>query len=445
MKEARVEMKKFEKNFNILAGLRIILFVGILVFITFLFYNLCNFSDIIPHAVRAENMQSILLKGPVYFFSHTSHTYPLWHIIYLLIKTLLRPFSEIIANHSLNDTYLSATLTCVLDIACLYFACEYTFKRLLPIQNRDFAFVFAWMLIFCGPYYIKQIHENYYLGQGIIVPWHNPTTLAVYPIGILCFELYFFLAAEQKKLQWKKWVIFSVLLVLSCLAKPSFYQVFIPGMALYCLVELILSKGKRFRFCIYSLMAVLPTCSMALLQLKTEVHEPEDVVLAMAGTWDNAVLMVAKIVEESCNGIELGGIGIEWLRVQKVFAPENPILSLMLLWVFPIYVIIIYVINRRRNIKMSLPLCVAISGILQYTLLYLPMRPDTGDFAWGYYISMAILFIGSISYFTEICNEKGYKAVKWIGWGLLWGHIIWGLYYAIRLTDYQFNYTLPLL
>ena len=437
-------MKYNTKKVIILIIVKTILFIAVSVFTIHIFYNLCYFGDVQPHAERAEAMQSILLKGPVYFFSHTSHTYPMWHILYLLIREALSPLHEKLALMQIDSLFLCASLTSMVTIICLYLSCEYTFKKMLPGKEQNIAFLLAWMLIFAGPYYIKKIHGSYYLGQGIIVPWHNPTTLAVYPIGILCFELYFFLAQVKKdRVQWKKWIVFSALLMLSCLAKPSFYQMFIPGIALYCLVELLLSKGKRFLFCVYSLVSVLPTCCVALLQLKAEVHEPEQLV-AMAGTWESTALMAARMVREASYGVEIGGIGIEWLKVQRIMSPEAPILSLLLLWVFPAYIIVIYIINRKRNIKMSLPLYIAGSGTLQYLLLYLPMRPETGDFAWGYYMSMAILFIGCITYFIEICNEKGYKSVKWIGWGLFLGHVFWGGYYAVRLSSHGFNYMSPL-
>lgn len=423
---------------------RIVLFVVLSAFTIFIFYNLCDFGDILPHAERAESMQESLLQGPVYFFSNISHTYPLWHIIYLLIKELLQPLAENAFIRSLDYRYFCASLTCTLMIICLYFACKYTFQKLLPSSKQKLAFLFTWMLIFAGPY-MKGRYLSYYLGQGIIVPWHNPTTLAVYPIGILCFTIYFFLAQDKKdRPQWKKWLFLSVLLVLSCLAKPSFYQMFIPGIALYCLFELLRSKGKKILFCIYSFFAVLPTCCVALLQLKAEVHEPEQALVAMSGTWESAALMTARVVREASYGIEIGGIGIEWLKVQKILTSEKPFLSLWLLWIFPIYVIVLYIVNRKRNGKMALPICLAVSGILQYTLLYLPMRPESGDFAWGYYMSMAILFIGCVTYFVEICNEKSYKLVKWIGWGLFGGHVFWGFYYAVRLSHYGYNYMSPL-
>lgn len=426
---------------------RIVLFVVLSVFTIFIFYGICDsdmFSDIEAHAVRAEGMRELLRKGPICFFSNSSHTYPLWHVLYLFIRKFMRLISENSFIQSLNYVYLCASLTCTLTIVCLYFACKYTFKKMLPSSKQNLAFLFTWMLIFAGPY-IKGFHSSYYLGQGIIVPWHNPTTLAVYPIGILCFTIYFFLVQDEKdRTHWKKWLLFSGLLLLSCLAKPSFYQMFILGIALYCLFELIRSKGKKILFCIYSFVAVLPTCCAALLQMKVEVREPEQALVAMSGTWESTARMVAKVVEEASYGIEIGGIGIEWLKVQKIFSPERPFLSLLLLWIFPIYVIVIYAINRKRNKKMSLPICIAISGTLQYTLLYLAMRPETGDFAWGYYMSMAILFIGCITYFVEICNEKSYKLVKWIGWGLFGGHVFWGFCYAVRLTDPGYIYTLPL-
>lgn len=402
----------------------IMILVG--VFSAFVFYFVYpKDSDIQAHAQMAETIFDSSTGGLINWCSE-HYAYPLWHLLYLLIKKCLMPIEGLMVNKGVDFFALCATLACTVGIVGTYLACCNVYTKMLPEKYKRYGFLLAAALIFVGPYYVESVNDSYYLGQGIVMPWHNPTTIMVYPFAIVCFGIYYSLLNKKTDEQaLKQWIIFSCVLLVSGLAKPSLYQMLIPGMALFCLIELIHSKGKKFRFCIYSLISVLPTCILMILQHGMTIKEPQQVV-------------------EETSEVVIAGIGIEWLKVQKIYSENHPFQSLTLLWIFPLFVIVLYFLNRKHSSKMILALSCFLSGMLQYTLFYLHMRPQTGDFAWGYYMSVAILFISCSSYFLQLCESKKWRLIKYIGMLLYLGHVIFGVIYCIKLMNPEFLYADPL-
>lgn len=411
------------------ALLCLVMILGMLIF-----YNLYSRSDIRPHTLRAEAMGGMLEEGIGYFLANNTTSYPIWQLAYLFVKKCMMLFAGVIEQGGEGFQRVCATATCTLGIGALYLACCHVYGKTLPHKYRGYACIFAVLLVLTGPYYVKPINASYYAGSGIIVPWHNPTTIAVYPLAILCYGIYLDLAQGNTK----KWILFSVLLFISGFAKPSFYQMAIPGIAFFCLLELILSKGKKIMFCFKSFVSVLPTCFLLFIQHKMEIRVPETTVEVAAQTMGSASQSVSGMLQKA-KEVGIAGIGIEWMKVQKIYT-SYPFLSLLLMWVFPLFVLSLYVFYRKKNIQMCLSICLVLSGTLQYTFLYLQMRPDTGDFAWGYYISLACLFIGCVSYFFDLCESRKWKLLKWAGMAIYFGHVLLGTIYSFKLMCPGFSY-----
>lgn len=422
MEDIRFRMKK--ERIREAEKYVIMLLVGI--FSGFVFYYVYpKGSDIKAHAEMAEKIFESSSGGLISWCSE-HYAYPLWHLLYLFIKKCMIPLEGLLLNRGVDFSALCATFACTIGIVGTYLAGCNVYTKMLPEKYKRYGFLLAALLIFTGPYYVESVNDSYYLGQGIVMPWHNPTTIMVYPFAIVCFGIYYSLANNKTDGKpWKQWIIFSSVLLVSGLAKPSFYQMFIPGMALFCLIELILSKGKKFLFCMYSLVSTLPTCILMLVQHGMTIKEPTQVV-------------------EETSGIVIAGIGIEWLKVQKLYSEYHPFQSLMLLWIFPLFVLVLYLLNRERSGKMTLAISCFASGMLQYTFFYLHMRPQTGDFAWGYYISVAILFISCSAYFIQLCENKKWQLIKYIGILLYLGHVVFGIIYCIKLMNPEFLYADPL-
>ena len=128
----------------------------------------------------------------------------------------------------------------------------------IDIEGRKFTFEVK------GLKDVIEFNPFYYLGQGSPNIWHNPTNIAVKGFAVLCFGLVIYIlesAKTDKELLWT-YIILSVLLVLSALAKPSFFQGIVPGLGLYFIFALI-AKGFKTqikRFLLIALSFVPSAC-----------------------------------------------------------------------------------------------------------------------------------------------------------------------------------------
>lgn len=355
-------------------------------------------------ALSSESLESLLSRIE---FPHII-SYPLWHIATLIIQTIIEPIQSFLGRTEIITGVLaSATSTSLFILAAYYVHKKYFLFYLSGKNNAFISRLLAFTIIFAGPWYIPFINRNYYLGQGILTAWHNPTHITVKFVAVICF----YLSAsylDKKSIRNKSlWMKLGLLLVISAFIKPSFYQMFVPGLALYCLILLIQSKGKMFITCIGAGLSVIPVCIIALIQINMSF------------------------------GSTTGGLGIKFLRVINEYS-DYPVWSTILFLIFPIFVLIASVVQRYKDSKLCLAWCAFISGWGQYLLFYI--QGDgwwKADFAWGYYLSVELVFAASIIAFWNICKKRKNMVLAITGWGLYGIHVVCGfLYYCSLLRPY---------
>lgn len=146
------------------------------------------------------------------------------------------------------------------------YATWYLLYLLVPKCNIWFLCLMAWACNFEGALYIAGINGHYKGVQAGSI-WSNPTYILMKLFATVSIIFYVKLSSTYlEKIHWLHWVFFSASLAISTYAKPSFLLVFAPIMALFLLVDLVKTKGKKFKSVFLFGCAVLPSVGISLLQ-----------------------------------------------------------------------------------------------------------------------------------------------------------------------------------
>lgn len=345
---------------------------------------------------------------------YKTNAYPMWHFITKLnIKILRIPMEE------------AAALTSGVINMITYFIVYYIYNKFLDTNiSRKIVSSLVFVLLIVEPIYISWYNQYLYLGQGSPNVWHNPTNPMVRPFAVIIFYMFLTMykryknnISHTKMFKSSEVLVLAILMILSQLAKPSFLQIFIPGLGIFLLIELISSKGKSFLFCLKIACICIPS----------------------------VILIIVQYIISFYYSVEDTGIAFGWLEVAKAFAP-NAYISVLLVIVFPLFVIItdFKKLILKKDIQFSIILLAV--GWLEYaSLVEEGARKYHGNFSWGYLISLFIIWMVTLVYFikytfdSENFSQKKYKFITYIGWSFLFLHFICGIYY-ISLFFTQTNF-----
>jgi hypothetical protein len=265
-------------------------------------------------------------------------------------------------------------------------------------------------------------------GLAHINTWHNSTNPVALLFGLCALFSVFrlFEEWEQKKILSVKWtLLFAIANIMANLGKPSFAQVFLPAIVVFCIGYCIKSRFQSFKLCLLIAVALFPSAAILLWQSGTFF------------SWDNltGMLQVQKallasevtIIPQS-SVIAATGVGIEWFEVMG-YSWGNIPLTLLGTLAFPLYASFAYGKEAVKDKKIILAWLMAVAGFLEYAALV--ENGDAkyhGNFSWGYIISIAVLFLMSIIHFMKN-REKGWNVRTVIGVILLGLHFLCGWNY----------------
>lgn len=234
--------KKSQTEYALAAFLSVLIFVIIYKFS--LNQLVCEeFTDLKWHTQHAtdiftDKMWIVWLKVP----------YLMWHLsVSALIKFAEMP--EVEAAACAQGFY--AGLTYWVTFYLLDKTISKTLKRNMGIPV---AFVSA-MLGLVMPLYVYWFNSEQYVGQFSINPIFNPTHMTVKPFGLICFmlavdlillnkgkeSLYFDGLRKDRQL----FILFSVFLLVSAFAKPTFMYMLLPAGAGYLMIDLFSALKRR--------------------------------------------------------------------------------------------------------------------------------------------------------------------------------------------------------
>ena len=355
-----------------------------------------------PH----EQIALSLTPGdPVGLFK--AHPEPFWHLLTYGAVHLLRCRVEIAAG-------IVSGLLIVLTYVIAFVTIRETVAGLEAYEIAGLDLV----LHLVSAIYVPFFNKEPFLGQGTPNIWHNPTTLAVRPIALLIFVLVSSMVIQSRKEEFEnsipvgKAIATGILLILSCLAKPSFVQVFYPAIFTLMVVWLIMFRGKNLKTAIQLMLVCLPSLVVMILQF----------VIAFYSGNSNS-----------------GGITIAPFAVAGARTPSIAI-SMLLLLAFPILMLILTAIRGSLTWGDALAWLMLLWGtVWRLFLAEKGERMYHGNFTWGYMLAVYLVWYAAVSsylklYFSEQMtgNKRGAGFV--LATLVLALHLVSGIYYLIYLV-----------
>lgn len=219
-------------------------------------------------------------------------------------------------------------------------------------------------------------HWRYYIIMTGPNPIHNPTFILVRPFAIICFCYFckfFYTFEKSKKTELGSLIGFGAFAFLSVIAKPSFAVTFLPAMGLYTLYVMV--NKKDLMVGIKTLIAVLPTVCMLFFQRHF---------MASESTMLGIDVHFGSFMDLSV---------IDVIMVTVAFAPAA--------------LLLINVNNIKNNVYYKIALLSYIIGWLQF---YFLDNGNSGDFSWGYALSIEILVVVSLA--LSLRTDLQYKYGK---------------------------------
>lgn len=267
-------------------------------------------------------------------------------------------------------------------------------------------------LLMAGPFYVKAINQAYYLGQLTSTPWHNPTTIAAKPFAIGTFWCYAksleadkkdaVMLIRQKRIKKETMYLiwFSLVLAVSAFAKPSFYQMFLPGLFLFCVTDVIRTRFRSFWFCVKTGIAILPTCAIASYQYRRTISSMNHMYLKWGEIWGELTKSIP--------------------------------LSILTSVIFPLFMLIVSYKQLLMERKVQLAVFAFCSGVLQFAAFSFEINWGC-DFAWGAYQGTSLLFLVSAELLLKCWREKGLHWVTVLGSALMAVHVLFGTWYWVQM------------
>ncbi len=357
--------------------------------------------DYPPHEAIAL---SLTPSDPVGLFK--AHPEPFWHLLTYFVCNVFHIRVEIAAG-------IVSGLLIVITYLIAYAAIRRTVPGLESYEAAGLDIV----LHLSGAIYAWFFNKTPYLGQGSPNIWHNPTTIAVRPIALLVFVLVSFMVIKARKEEFENGIplgtgiLTSLLLILSCLAKPSFVQVFYPAIFTLMVIWLIMYKGKNLRTALQLFLVCLPSLIVMIMQF---------VIAFYSGN-------------KGSGGITIAPFVVAGARTKSI-----PI-SLLLLLAFPLLMLILTAIRKSLTWSDALAWLMLFWGLVWRLLLAEKgERTYHGNFSWGFMLAAYLVWFTAVrSYLKLYFSEQMTGNKRGVGFVLssivLLLHLVSGIYYLIYL------------
>lgn len=377
-------------------------------------------------------------------------TYPIWHIVTYSVYFIINFF---VGSVFTPEAIIAASIALV-NSSCIYVTWLLVRKYLKRVLNGKYnvlANIVSMLLLVIGPIDASGILGRYYLGGYTASVWHNAGYIMVRPLAIYCFYKYLdILNNEQNKVS--DYFKITIAMLMAGLIKPIFFIAFIPALVVMCIVTFIKNRNIRIFWDMCKIgFTCIPVGILAYIQTMG-IQKVNDMLAPFLGletssvkgyvaSTTNNISSVAAMLTSVNGGIEFGGIGIKFLYVWKTFSSSWWGFSLLVSIVFPLFIFVVMIIKRKWNKEIMLILLFFFSAILQYVFLYIPSHPFSGDFAWGFQLSIFFLFVWAAGQLLDMKMEtKLDKIIKVLGLVLFAAHAFFGICYAADIV-----YTLDIL
>ena len=358
----------------------------------------------IDYGPHEEIALSLTPGDPIGLFK--AHPEPLWHLFTYAAVKLLHCRVEIAAG-----------LVSGMFIVLTYIIAFATIRRTVPgLESHEIAGLDL-VLHLVGAIYVPMFNKEPYLGQGTPNIWHNPTSIAVKPFALFAFVLFSDMVMESRKSDFEKniplgkAIAAAILLILTCLAKPCFVQVFYPAIFTLMVLWLIMYKGKNFKTALQLFLVCLPSLIVMIMQL---------------------------VIAFYTSGGESEGIAIMPFVVAGARTPSI-LISTILLLAFPVVMLVLAAIRKSLNWGDALGWFMVLWGLIwRLFLVEKGERLYHGNFSWGYMLAVFLGFYTAVKnylklYFSDQMtgNKRGFGFI--LATFVLALHFISGLYYVFYI------------
>ena len=320
------------------------------------------------------------------------YAYPIWHFAVYLGNCLL----------PIGREYAGAVVTACFIGGCALILYRFFDRELKKCLSKRRICLLTIGIMMLTALYMPWFNREVYLGQSSPTIWHNPTNMAVKPVALLAFLWFLRLYKNWQRIRWMEFAGLSGLLLLSCFIKPSFVQGFLPGVVLFLLLELFLTKGKSLLFSLKMALVFIPSGIYFLVQF-----------FSMFGS-----------------GAERS-MGISPFTVMR-FDTAHPLISILQAAAFPLFVI--GITGRRRIFKdkeLLFSLIFYLVSLLEFVLLIEVTEPESGNFEWALQLALFAFFAVAAVRFYQKKDKKSW--MTYVGKRLLFYHMASGIYYYIYL------------
>ena len=243
----------------------------------------------------------------------------------------------------------------------------------------------------------------YYLPTGTMNPWQNATFLAARPFTIISFFLFArLLERYEEKMDAKTGALFSAVLLLSTMTKPSFTLAFVSAAGLIMLWRLVRSKFAGWRAFLQLGICFIPTFCALLYQYGGVFTEGE----------------------------KGEGIGFCLGKVLPLYTSKLP-LAFLLGMAFPLAVLACHAKELASNGIYRLAWQLGAVAYLEAFFLYEKgSRMAHANFFWGYECALVLLFLCSLLLLLrDTAQQRGKRWARVSQWGILALHVVCGVVY----------------
>jgi len=389
--EIREKMSEANKKIKIEKILFNVLWLGYLFITLILFYNQAASTQ-----GRLGTFHTDMVDYLEFLFAGERDRYT---YAYPIVFNLIVFFSKF-TTPAAAAAFAVTLINCLTPIIIKYYLDQFVGKD-KGILNCFLTFI----LLFVTPIFFGVINCNMYLGVWSPNTWHNAPILATKGISIIAFFSFFTLLQTYKtKIEKKDFFLFTVSMLLSVLAKPTFAFVFFPTVGLYLLYELIASKFKIIKRSLLFFVAFVPSFIALLYQY-----------------WI--------MFDESGNNKIVFGLGTVWHLLVN-----NLPFAILCGLAFPLFVAVFnYKYFSKSVIYRITGFFVIVSIAEAYFISEAGDRMLHGNFMWGYCHALFFAFLISLILFVRTFRQKN-MFYRIGGTLLISAHLISGIIWFI----YQF-------
>lgn len=402
-------------------------------------------SDYLEHLVWAT-----LMSGQDMVAAFRTGQERLWHICVQLVLML-----------GVDNIWSAAALVTAAANAAAYLLVFLCWDKALPKSTPRWLLAALMLAVFLAGSLTLPGH-SFYADRDTVNTWHNPTNIMVRPFAAAVFYMTVRIYGRRRDRRalspdpagagsggfafsggfWHQFrepvftrselILYPLCLFLGVYAKPSFLQFFAPAIFLFLLADVFRTRGMLLPFCVKLALAFLPAVVVLSLQYyrffgaRIGLAAASTAVTAAAGEEAARSGLVAYFIAPSFSGVGdfLAQLARSLIRVLYPCA-------------FPLFVLFAAP-PRLHSASARLGfLCMAAGRLEQMCLHETGSRASHGNLAWGYYLSIWLLWTVAMGKFVQLLRDKSCAGalVRWGGGALLAWHLVCGVCYLVRILQ----------